>query len=280
MTDKEIFHKGSTTYYWSSKLFKPSVREDVFKLYSFVRVADDYVDSIPPDIKQYTELIGLWDKHKAGGIPALVIDTNETNARVVQNIVEVVNKYGIDPSTVDSFLMSMQMDLDKKTYQSMADSIDYMYGSAEVIGLMMSKIIGVPDKAMKYAQLQGRAMQYINFIRDIAEDNDLGRIYFPVTELKKYGFLGLSKQEAMDNLGEFKKFMNAQLDIYDEWQAEANKGFKYLPRRSRVAVRTAVDMYNWTAKQIRKNPAVVFEQKIKPSKLRVILCGLKRGVYC
>ncbi len=279
MTDKEIFKKGSTTYYWSSRFFDASVRADVFKLYSFVRVVDDYVDAMPPKTNQYANIVKMWQDGKTDDTLSLSKTVNNTDTRVVNNILQVVNKYHINPSLVDSFLASMQMDLDKKTYHTMQNTVDYMYGSAEVIGLMMSKIIGVPNEAMPYAQMQGRAMQYINFIRDIDEDNKLGRQYFAASELKKYGLTSLNKQEVLGNLTQFEEFIKAQIDTYTQWQLQANLGFKYLPKGSRIAVRTAVDMYNWTARQIQKNPSLLFDKKIKPSKLRVILCGLKRGIY-
>jgi 15-cis-phytoene synthase len=279
MSDEEIFKKGSTTYYWSSKLFSEAVRGDVFKLYSFVRVVDDYVDSVPSDVGRYNYVIGKWRAYRSG---SLTLDKNskfESDDKIVQNIIDVVEKYKIDNGLVDAFIASMQMDIDKKTYLEMSETIEYMYGSAEVIGSMMSQIIGVPDKALQYARLQGRAMQYINFIRDIDEDNVLGRQYFPISELKKYNLTRLTKKSAADRPEEFVSFMNAQLDMYEQWQSEANKGFKYIPRKSRIAVRTAADMYSWTAKEIRKDPFVVFEKKIKPSRQRVIACGIKRGIY-
>ena len=122
-------------------------------------------------------------------------------------------------------------------------------------------------------------MQYINFIRDIAEDNELGRQYFPVSELQKYGLPSTKMADAYRHPAAFREFIEAQLAYYTEWQAEASKGFKYIPHSQRIALRTAVDMYNWTAHTIAKNPFIVFDKKIKPSKSRVVARALVRSIH-
>jgi 15-cis-phytoene synthase len=204
-------------------------------------------------------------------------------------------------------------------YKTLEDTLWYMYGSAEVIGLMMAKIMGLkmcschtaesallatpvrthrtkstaplraspppsisslPDscKTTITARLQGRAMQFINFLRDIQEDNTLGRLYFPAEDLEKFGLRNLSQQTAQQDPDKFKEFMRYQLRRYSEWQAEANLGFHYIPRRLRIPLQTARDMYNWTATTIATDPLVVFNKKVKPRKRRVIVRGLYNGV--
>ena len=270
-TEKNIFRKGSTTYYFSSIFFPKKIKEDVFKLYSFVRVADDYVDVVPANKKAFMSLRKRWEK--ASNDPEYSTDTTEQDSideRVIKNIVFVTRKYNFEKAWVESFLDAMQADLEKRTYKTMDDTIWYMYGSAEVIGLMMAKIMGLPDVSLKYAKLQGRAMQYINFIRDIQEDNDLGRCYFPLEELNKFGLKDVSSETAKLHPESFNKFMQAQLKHYDRWQREADKGLQYIPKRLRVPLQTAVSMYNWTGETIRHQPNVVFTKKVKPQKRHVI----------
>lgn len=271
-TNDQIFRDGSTTYYWSSRFFSKGTREDVLKLYSFVRIADDCVDAVPQNIKSFKKLERTWRSKK---------DTKVTDelTLAVANMREVATKYDFDPAWVDAFLDSMRMDTKDTTYTSMNITLKYIYGSAEVIGLMMSKILGVPAEAYKYAKLQGRAMQYINFIRDIDEDIALGRLYFPKKEFRKFGLPELTAKEVYKHPGAFREFIESQIDLYNEWQTEANKGFKYIPRRERIALRTAVDMYNWTSQQIAANPFVVFKKKVKPSKVRVVVRALLRCIY-
>ena len=270
-TEKDIFRKGSTTYYFSSIFFPKKIKDDVFRLYSFVRIADDYVDVVPANKKAFLGLRKRWEfAIKDPKFDTSTTDEDSIDERVIKNIVFVARKYDFDNAWVESFLDAMQADLDKRTYKTMKDTIWYMYGSAEVIGLMMAKIMGLPDKSLEYAKMQGRAMQYINFIRDIQEDNDLGRSYFPQDELKKFGLKNLSKKSTKENPQAFALFMSAQLDHYDTWQNEADKGMQYIPKRLRVPLQTAVDMYNWTAESIRSNPEIVFTMKVKPKKRHVI----------
>ena len=77
----------------------------------------------------------------------------------------------------------------------------------------------------------------------------------------------------------FRECIEAQVARYAQWQEQANKGFKHIPRTQRIALRTAVDMYNWTAQSIAKNPFIVFDKKIKPSKSRVVARALVRSIH-
>ena len=276
--EKEIFKAGSTTYYWSSVFFPENTRDDVFKLYSFVRVADNFVDQTPQDVRSFKQLVAAWKKIDKDGKPPSKKLSSDIQLSV-QNMYDVYKKYSFDKKWVNAFLAAMEQDLSKQKYKTLNDTIGYMYGSAEVIGLMMSRIIGVPEEGFEAARLQGRAMQYINFIRDIAEDNELGRQYFPASELKKYGLPDLSIKSAYKHPAAFREFIEAQLTYYNEWQSAANSGFTYIPRAQRIALRTAVDMYNWTADTIAKNPFIVFDKKIKPSKSRVVVRALVRSIH-
>lgn len=277
--EKSIFKNGSTTYYFSSRFFPKAVRQDVFKLYSFVRVADNYVDVQPQNLKEFKILSDLWDEAiRDKKFSVQYEDADSLNERVVKNMVQLTRKYDFDKEWVDAFLASMQADVDKRTYQSLDGSLWYVYGSAEVIGLMMAKILGLPKKALAYAALQGRAMQWINFIRDIEEDNDLGRSYFPQEDLKAFGLKDLSRKTAVANPDQFQAFMEFQLKRYRDWQYQARRGFGYIPKSSRIPLETAVDMYDWTALQIRRNPMVVYDTKIKPNKNQVLRKALKRLV--
>jgi phytoene synthase len=277
--ERLIFRKGSTTYYWSARFFPRAVREDVFKLYSFVRVADDYVDDIPQKRAAFKSLCRQWHDALADiHFDVLVHPSDTTDQRVVKNMLSVCRTYGFDSGWVEAFLRSMQDDLDGKTYETLDDTLAYVYGSAEVIGLMMAKILNLSPRAYEAAMLQGRAMQFINFIRDIDEDYTLGRCYFPRQDLEKFGLADLSPATAHAHQAAFRKFVAFQLRRYHAWQLAANDGFKHIPRRPRIALRTAVDMYNWTGEVIARHPHIVFERKIKPAKQRVLRAGLRRSL--
>lgn len=278
-SEEQIFKDGSTTYYWSSRFFSPKIRADVLKLYSFVRVADNLVDAVPQDLKGFKRLEKMT---AAKRLPK----TNDELTLAVKNMREISVKYNFNPAWQAAFLDSMRADTKKTNYTTRKQTLDYIYGSAEVIGLMMLGILrpdlqkGEEAQAVKkFAKLQGRAMQYINFIRDIDEDLQLGRVYFAAKEYKKHGLPDLSRETAVKQPAAFREFIDAQLALYTKWQLEANNGLKYIPWRERIALRTAIDMYNWTAQKIADDPQIVFRKKVKPSKLRVISRALLRCIY-
>lgn len=270
--EKSIFQKGSTTYYWSSAFFPRAAREDVYKLYSFVRVVDDLVDAVPQDIKTFQLVEQCWQERKTlnnGTIPDQVLGT----------MLALLERYKFPSEWVDAFMQSMRWDTTQRTYQSLDDSLQYVYGSAEVIGLMMAKILRLPDEAITGARYQGRAMQWINFCRDLQEDISLGRCYFPRADLESFGLPDLQAQTTMNHRQQFIDFMRLQLDRYIQWQHEADKAYTYLPRRMRIPVQTASSMYNWTAEQIRIDPFVVYAVKVKPTKGRIIRTALAQELH-
>lgn len=277
--EQKIFKKGSTTFYFASKFFPKKVRDDVYRLYSFVRVADDYVDEAP---KQPKKLLAL-DKSYESAIENHAFDAishkwDELDVRVIKNIVRLQHKYKFDRKWVEDFFNAMKSDTSAKVYKTLDDSLEYVHGSAEVIGLMMARIMKLPENTAEFAKKQGRAMQWVNFIRDINEDNKKGRCYFPQADLKKFGLKDLSEETAKANPDKFKKFVRFQLDRYSKWQAEAYEGIHYIPERLRVPVKTAIDMYNWTARKIEKDPLIVFSTKVKPRKRQIVRKVIKNTI--
>lgn len=256
-----IFAKGSTTFFTASLFFPKATLDEVTKVYAFVRTADDFVDNIPQDRNGFQHFKQqYYDAVKKGG----------SDNRIVNDYITISKKYAFEPMWIDRFLEAMEQDLTKKTYQTTEETLHYIYGSAEVIGLMMARIMKLPKGADIAAQMLGRAFQYINFIRDIAEDNNLGRTYIPATELAQFGFTTLSEKEAKAKPEKFAKLIEKQLGYYHQWQREGGAGFHFIPKRYRVAIATASDMYAHTAKKIAKDPLVVFQYKVKPSRLKII----------
>ena len=123
-------------------------------------------------------------------------------------------------------------------------------------------------------------MQYINFIRDIDEDRGLGRRYLPLagSPLADTPPASLDPGYARAHPEEFGAFVRHHLGYYERWQREAEKGFRYIPRRCRIPIKTASDMYNWTARRIAADPMVVFERKVKPSRGRILARILRNAV--
>jgi len=252
----QIFKQGSKTYFYSSIFFPSIIRKDVFILYAFVRKTDNFVDSIPQKINEFYKFKELYYKRIKG---------EKTNDIVINTFVDLQKRKKFPQEWVDAFLDSMEKDITKKNYNTMNETIDYMYGSAEVIGLMMSKILGLDEKSFKYARYLGRSMQYINFIRDIYDDIYLGRRYLPTTELNKYGLESLEYDYVAKNEKMFKSFLRAQIEYYIHWLKKAEEGYKFIPKKYLIPIKTASEMYFWTALKIYKEPFLVYNKKIKPN---------------
>jgi phytoene synthase len=231
------------------------MRKDVFSLYAFVRKADNFVDSIPQDINGFYEFKENYQQAVKG---------KKTDDIVIDSFIELANRKKFDPAWTDAFLESMESDITKDSYESIQSVIDYMYGSAEVIGLYMAKIMNLPDQALYHARYLGRAMQYVNFIRDIAEDLTLNRIYMPANEMRDYGITKLNYGYVKKIPGQFTHFIRKQIQYYIYWQNIAEDGFKYIPRRYLIPIKTASEMYLWTAIQIYDCPFIIFQKQLKP----------------
>ena len=255
---RRIFRGGSRTYHTSSIFFPPQVRGDVYVLYAFVRVVDDFVDGVPQDPEGFSSFCTRYRRGAAG---------DATGDTVIDPFIDLMRRKGFESAWVDAFLHAMELDLTKRTYETLEETLEYIYGSAEVIGLFMSRILDLPEATLPYARMQGRAMQYINFIRDIHEDLGFGRTYLPPLNT---GFRLTSQEAVLQDPEGFSAFVSTHLTLYKEWQREAGEGYGFLPKRYLVPIKSASDMYNWTGRTIERDPMVVFRRKVKPSKTRII----------
>jgi len=250
-----IFHQGSRTMFYSSIFFPKKIRNDVFICYAFVRRADDLVDTPPINMEDFYQFKQNYEQAKKG------ITTGDV---VIDSFVDLERRKRFDPSWTEAFINSMEMDLTKKTYDSVKELLEYVYGAAEVMGLYMTNILGINKEAYPYARYLGRSMQCINALRDIAEDIKLGRSYIPVEDLKDHGLKNLEYQYVKQHPEKFTNLIKTHITRFCYWLETAEKGYPLMPKRYLISVKTAMDMYQWTAEQILKNPFIVYEWKIKP----------------
>lgn len=258
--------RASTTFFYSSLFFPRAVREDVLTLYAFVRTADDLVDTFPQDRDGFAR---FCDEYRA------TAETGECSNEIVLGFAELARRRAIAREWVESFLWAMGQDLEKSVYLNIAETQAYMYGSAETVGMMMARIMGLPDESLRCARMLGRAFQYVNFIRDVMEDSAMGRLYLPLDELQASGLAELTESAARAAPDAFERFVRSQLARYHQWVREASDGYRFIPGRALGAVRTAVDMYDYTARVIAREPLVVLERKVKPGRFQVIAAGVK-----
>ncbi|MBD3250046.1 MAG: phytoene desaturase [Candidatus Pacebacteria bacterium] len=266
--NNQVFKQGSTTYYYSSLFFRGQVKADVFSLYAYVRIIDDLVDVSIPKKEEFEQLWQLTKKwwNQDLELSNLLEQAKTDHQRITASFIELAKRRKFDWQWIEAFWQSMSQDIDKKFYHSQQELFDYIYGSAEVIGLMMAQILELPAEAAESAQMQGRAMQFINFVRDVEEDQELGRNY-----------LGYS-QETKQDPTRWAEFVRGLVNQYRQMQQLAEEGYDLIPRRYLVPIKTAAEIYSWTADQIERDPSIVWEKKVKPSKLRVIGLILKNSL--
>jgi phytoene/squalene synthetase len=225
-----------------------SIRADIYNIYGFVRFADEIVDSFHDYDKAQ-----LFNKFSED-LELALQDRISLNP-ILNSFQYTFHKYNIDKSLVDAFMKSMRLDLHKTTYMTTEEYKAYIYGSADVVGLMCLKVF-VKGNKEKYEELKdtamalGSAFQKVNFLRDLKADFEgLDRTYFPNTDLK--------------NLDEASK-----QDIIEDIEADFQKGLsgiKKLPIEAKFGVFMAYRYYRQLLKKLKKTPAL----KIKDSRIRV-----------
>ncbi len=276
---QQLVKKYSVTYYWSSQLFPQPVRQNVFRLYAFLRLGDEVVDNPVAEPrsalkelrKNWLQILEndqkdipvdwqkTWDKWQKSGFDLKVIETE-----ICLEMAKLLEEFKFDPAWIEAFFWSMERDLSVKKYDDWEELNRYILGSAEVVGLMMNKIMGVEDNKANNAAARalGWAMQMTNFVRDIEEDWGRGRIYLPVAELEKLQMKvenwGSERQSAeMENL--LKKVIR---EIFDQYEV-AIKGAQAIPKNSRLAVLTSIFVYRQVLEKIARKPLAVWRKNFK-----------------
>lgn len=238
----------STSFTLATKMLDSSIRQDIYNIYGFVRFADEIVDSFHNYDKK--ELLNLFEKDLKKSIE----DKISLNP-ILNSFQKTVHNYQIDYELVDSFLNSMKLDLDKKKYLTKKEFDQYVYGSADVVGLMCLKVFVKGNKNQyndlrPYAMSLGSAFQKVNFLRDLKADHDgLNRSYFPNLNIDEFD--ETSKKIILDEI--------------DKDFRHALKGIFKLPSSARFGVYTAYKYYLKLLNKLRKTHPL----KIKSSRIRV-----------
>ena len=228
------------TYYLATLLLPARKRPYVHALYGFARYADEIVDDFASTLspQEKADALRTWSKGLLADLQA-----GRSSDHIGRALVDTVQKFQIPHQHFVDFLHSMEMDLTVTEYNTYQDLHEYVYGSAAVIGLEMVPILGYSDeRAFDAAKKLGIAFQLANFIRDVSEDLDRGRVYLPLTELAEYG-VTRAMLERKTLTPEIVAALKFQISRVRELQAEANDGIKYLDKESQPCIRAASELY-------------------------------------
>lgn len=256
-----VTRRYSTSFASAIRMLHRDLRAPICNIYGFVRLADEIVDTFHEHDK--AALLSDFKKDTYAAI-AQGISLNP----ILHSFQRTVNQYGIDHQLIEAFFHSMEMDLSKKQYDTRGYQ-EYIYGSAEVVGLMCLYVFCEGDHA-RYAALEsaarslGAAFQKVNFLRDIKADfNGLSRVYFPGCDFSN--FTAADKR-------------NIEADILEDFRA-AYSGIQQLPLKARFGVYVAYKYYLSLFKKIRSlEPKRVLESRIRIPNYHKAMIVVRAGV--
>ena len=256
------------TYYLATLLLPKSKRPHVHALYGFARYADEIVDDLTSTLTHQEKVDALqrWSEQLLQDI-----SNGKSNDHVGRALVDTVQRFNIPISYFEAFLHSMAMDLTVTQYETYDDLLEYVYGSAAVIGLQMVHVLGTSEgktsEALVPAEKLGIAFQLANFIRDVGEDLERGRVYLPMAELRSYGVSRdmLERRALTPQIIEALKF---QIGRVRDLQNEANLGISLLSPDSQACIRAASELYCGIVDEVEKIDYQVFTTRAKTSTWR------------
>ena len=263
------------TYYLATLLLPPAKRPFVHALYGFARYADEIVDDLASILTEEEKANSL--KEWGDGVLA-DIRSGKSKDHVGSALVDTVKRFNIPIAHIEAFLNSMKMDLTITEYHSYEDLCEYVYGSAAVIGLQMVAVLGTnSDTDIKEANIAaeklGIAFQLANFIRDVGEDLDRGRIYLPITELQAHGVT----REMLENrivTPQIKSALKEQIRRVRVLKEESATGIKLLSADSRSCIEAASELYCGIVDEVEKINYEIFTKRAKTSTLRRVKVAL------
>jgi phytoene synthase len=255
------------TYFLATLLLPKAKRPFVHALYGFARYADEIVDDLASELSvaEKAEALSTW-----GNTVLADLKKGTSQDHVGRALIDTVNRFDIPHEHFEAFLHSMTMDLTVQEYESYEDLLEYVYGSAAVIGLQMVPILGpLHNDAFAAAEKLGIAFQLANFIRDVDEDLDRGRVYLPIKELAQFGVTRemLEERVLTPEIIEALKFQIARVR---QLQAEAAPGIVMLEATSRPCIEAASTLYCGIVDEVEKIGYDIFNQRAKTSKARRI----------
>ncbi|HZA32374.1 MAG TPA: phytoene/squalene synthase family protein [Propionibacteriaceae bacterium] len=265
----DLTWRYGTTYFWGAALLPRHRRRHVYAVYALCRLADDIVDlpdSSSPELVEGRSSTGS-DRVSVGERLEVFADSFRTALMertstdpVIAAIVHTVITCGIEPECFERFFGAMAMDLTISSYETWEDLCGYMEGSAAVIGEMMLPVLEPRDPAAKApARALGLAFQLTNFLRDVNEDLDRGRVYLPQADLRRFG-VDLETRRATP---EFRALMAYEIERNRALYNFADSGIAMLPARSARCVGNARVLYARILDRIEDEGYEVFAGRVR-----------------
>jgi 15-cis-phytoene synthase len=254
-----VHRRHGRTYYLATRLLPAWKRRHVHALYGFTRTTDDLVDGPTGSTDDRQPRLRAWTERFAAALGgADVADP------ILPAVVHTIDRFDLDPADFQRFLRSMAMDLTVTGYQTFDELADYMAGSAAAVGTMMLPILGAADlaRAREPARQLGIAFQLTNFVRDVGEDLDRGRIYLPREDLDRFGVAEADLRTRRMS-GAVRALLAFEVDRAREHYTRAASGIGLLDPSSRACIRVASRLYGGILDQVVAAGYDVFRQRAR-----------------
>lgn len=262
----EITREHGTTYYWGVRLLPAARRRHVHAIYSLARLADDIVDeaSNASDAETACALDEFETRfHQA-------VETGDSEDPILAAVATTVRACDIPQDRFDRFFGAMRSDLTQSRYETWNDLLGYMDGSAAVIGEMMLPVLRPGPDAVDAARALGLAFQLTNFLRDVGEDLDRGRVYLPQEDLRRFGADPADRRTSP----QWRDLMRFEIERNRRLYREADEGLAALPPSSRRCVATARVLYARILDRIEAAGYDVFSARVRvPTRQKLALAG-------
>jgi phytoene synthase len=250
------------TYFLATLLLPKAKRPFVHALYGFARYADEIVDDLASQlsVQEKAKELNTW-----GSKVLSDLKKGKSQDAVGRALIDTVTRFDIPHEYFEAFLHSMEMDLTVQEYETYEDLMEYVYGSAAVIGLQMVPILGpLHADAYESAKTLGIAFQLANFIRDVGEDLDRSRVYLPKKELQQFG-VDRKMLEARVLTPEIVEALKFQIARVKRLQEQAEPGIQLLEPSSRPCIQAASTLYCGIVEEVEKIDYDIFNKRAKTS---------------
>ena len=255
------------TYYLATLLLPKAKRPFVHALYGFARYADEIVDDLNSTLSEVekAEALQKWSDQILRDLVS-----GKSSDLIGAALIDTVTRFDIPLKYFEAFIHSMKMDLSVTEYKTYEDLMEYVYGSAAVIGLQMVPILGpLSPEAYECAEKLGIAFQLANFIRDVSEDLDRGRVYLPLDELARFG-VTRSDLEKKILTPEIVNVLKFNIERVRKLQREAAPGIEMLEKSSRACIEAASELYCGIVDEVEAIDYQIFKKRAKTSTWRRI----------
>jgi 15-cis-phytoene synthase len=260
-----IMKKSKTNFFYSSVFLPKPKRNALRTVYAYCRITDDIADdnAVSVDVKKQNLL--EWKNNLD------IAFSNESTDNFFIELKKQIDAFNIPHKPFYDLIRGMEMDLDKKRFETFEDLYEYCFCVASSVGLMTIEIFGYEDPDIKkFAEYLGVALQLTNILRDVKKDYQEGRIYIPAEDMREFGYTEEDLKNSIYN-DNFKKLMKYEYDRARYFYSQADSFLTKKDKGRMLSARIMEHIYSDLLERIKKRDYYIFAKKISVPKLKKLL---------